>query len=94
MKLYQAKEDVDDATEVRRINDPIHNWFFNPQGETYSHKIIDFANARYQPTSVDIKNDPYYRAKTFLEEKKEEKAESKEDALAVVVILVKVLHHV
>ncbi|MBU1007932.1 hypothetical protein KKA53_02545 [Candidatus Dependentiae bacterium] len=60
MKMNQAKEDIDDAIEVRKTKDPIFNWFFNGEGETYSHKIIDYANARYQPTSVDIKNDPYY----------------------------------
>jgi hypothetical protein len=41
--------------------DPVHNWYFNNPQENYSHKVIDFANARYQPTSVDIKNDLYYR---------------------------------
>lgn len=64
MKLHRATSDVDESVNVKHNNDPIHNWFFNPEGETYSHKIVDFANARYQPTSVDIENDPYYRAKT------------------------------
>jgi general secretion pathway protein D len=72
MKLQRAKSDIDDAVEVKKGIDPIHNWFFNPEGETYSHKITDFANARYQPTSVDIINDPYYRATPLKEEKKKE----------------------
>ena len=77
MKLYDAKQDIQDAIEVKKTMDPIHNWFFNPEGETYAHKITDFANARYQPTSVDIIEDPYYRAKTLREEKVEEKVEAK-----------------
>src|SRR5207244_688206 len=39
---------------------PIQNWFFNADGENYSHKVVDFANARYQPTTVDIQDDKYY----------------------------------
>jgi general secretion pathway protein D len=62
MKLHQATEDIEDAVETKRTQDPIHNWFFNPEKENYSHKVIDFANARYQPTTVDIKNDPYYHS--------------------------------
>lgn len=64
MKLHQATEDVEDAVETKPTLDPIHNWFFNPDKEQYSHKVVDFANARYQPTTVDIKNDPYYRTQT------------------------------
>ena len=76
MKIHQAKNDIDDTITVHKINDPVHNWFFNPDGETYSHKVVDFANARYQPTSVDIKNDPYYRAKTLRSEKKQKVIEA------------------
>jgi len=79
MKLYQSKQDVEDAIEVRKTKDPIHNWFFNPTGETYSHKIVDYANARYQPTSVDIIRDPYYRATPLIEDKRKEQAEEKEE---------------
>ncbi len=68
MKLHQATEDIEEAIETKRTQDPIHNWFFNPEKENYSHKVIDFANARYQPTTVDIKNDPYYRAYVEKEE--------------------------
>jgi general secretion pathway protein D len=62
MKLHQATDDIEDTVETKHLMDPIHNWFFNPEKENYSHKVIDFANARYQPTTVDIRNDPYYRA--------------------------------
>ena len=72
MKLHQATTDIDNTIEVKHTQDPIHNWFFNPEKETYSHKVVDYANARYQPTTVDIAEDPYYRAKTLREEKKEE----------------------
>ncbi len=75
MKLYQAKNDIDDAIEVEKTKDPVHNWFFNPEGETYSHKIIDFANARYQPTSTDIKEDPYYVSTTGREKKRKKALE-------------------
>ena len=68
MKLHQATDDIEDTVETKCIMDPIHNWFFNPEKENYSHKVIDFANARYQPTTVDIRNDPYYRSKDDLNE--------------------------
>jgi len=79
MKLHRAKEDIDSAIEVKIGKDPIHNWFFNPEGETYSHKVVDFANARYQPISVDIANDPFYRTKTERAAKIEETIEQKEE---------------
>ncbi len=74
IKLHQATNNIEDAVETKKTRDPIHNWFFNPEGEDYSHKVVDFANARYQPTTVDIKNDPYYRAtlKNGLKDKIEE----------------------
>jgi len=62
MKLHQATEDIEEAVQTKRTNDPVHNWFFNAEKENYSHKVIDFANARYQPTTVDIRHDPYYRS--------------------------------
>ena len=71
MKLHQAKGDIDDSSGLENTRDPIHNWFFNAKGKEYSNKIIDFANARYQPTTVDIKNDPYYRVHTEREDDEE-----------------------
>lgn len=74
MKLHQATEDIEQAVETKHTLDPMHNWFFNPKlppdnrPENYSHKVIDFANARYQPTTVDLRNDPYYRALSTKEE--------------------------
>jgi len=62
IKLHAATDNIDETVETKKTKDPIHNWFFNPEGENYSHKVVDFANARYQPTTVDIKNDPYYHA--------------------------------
>ncbi len=70
MKLHGAKESVEAAIDTKKVKDPIHNWFFNPDGETYAHKVVDFATARYQPSIVDIKNDPDYRSKTERDEKK------------------------
>ena len=61
MKLHNSETDVENFVKAEDTNDPIHNWFFNSNGHQYSKKIKDFANARYQPTSVDIANDPYYR---------------------------------
>ncbi len=62
MKLHQATADIEGAVETKRTLDPVHNWYFNAEKENYSHKVIDFANARYQPTTVDIKNDLFYRS--------------------------------
>ena len=70
MKLHKARDSVESAVDNRRRKDPIHNWFFNPNGETYAHKVVDFATARYQPTLVDIKNDPEYRFQTEYNEQK------------------------
>lgn len=64
MKLHKATSDVKRAVETDKTNDPIHDWFFNADGEEYSHKVVDFANARYQPTTVDIAHDAYYRSET------------------------------
>ncbi|MCK4499705.1 hypothetical protein KAU11_04365, partial [Candidatus Babeliales bacterium] len=62
MKLHDATQYIEETVETQVVKDPIHNWFFNPDKENYSHKVVDFANARYQPTTVDIRTDPYYRS--------------------------------
>ncbi|MDQ5890384.1 MAG: ral secretion pathway protein [Candidatus Dependentiae bacterium] len=62
MCLHQAAKEVEETIKTTKTNDPIHNWLFNSSGENYSHKVIDFANARYQPNTVDIRYDPYYRS--------------------------------
>jgi general secretion pathway protein D len=79
MKLHEATDSIEDGITTKRTPDPVHNWFFNPDKENYSHKVIDFANARYQPTTVDIKDDPYYRARTVLEETEAEKRGNGDD---------------
>jgi len=81
MKLDKVTREIDEAVQVKRVTDPIHNVFFNPEGEDYSHKVVDFANARYQPTTVDIKNDPYYRAQTERAKKEKIKKELEEKKL-------------
>lgn len=67
IKLHEATKQVENASEVSLNKDVIHNWFFNRSGENYHHKVIDFANARYQPTTVDIKNDPFYRDEGYFQ---------------------------
>jgi hypothetical protein len=62
MKLHNATEEIRRTIKTDQVRDPIHNWFFNRNRENYYHKVVDFANARYQPTTVDMKNDPHYRA--------------------------------
>ena len=64
MKLEQARNSVDEVTDSGDIKDPIDTWFFSEKGKKYSNKIVDFANGKHQPTTVDIKNDPYYRSHT------------------------------
>ena len=64
MKMHQATDQIESSLLTSKSKDPLFNWFFDPKKENYSHKVIDFANARYQPTTVDIKNDPYYRVHT------------------------------
>lgn len=79
MKLHEATDRIEDGMVTKRVPDPVHNWFFNADKENYSHKVIDFANARYQPTTVDIKNDPYYRAQTVRAETEAEKRGNGDD---------------
>jgi len=62
IKLHQATDKVQETIQTKKTKDPVFNWFFNPDKEDYSHKVVDFANARYQPSNVDLKNDPYYRS--------------------------------
>lgn len=64
MKMHQATDQIESSILTNKSTDPVFNWFFDPKKENYSHKVVDFANARYQPTTVDIKNDPYYRVHT------------------------------
>ena len=75
MKLHQATNSIENTIETKRILDPIHNWFFNYDQEDYAHKVVDFANARYQPTIVDLANDPFYRTKTKRQEEAEKMME-------------------
>jgi len=63
LQLHQAAKEVEDIIKTKKTNDPVYNWMFNASGENYSHKIIDFANARYQPNNVDVQRDPFYRSK-------------------------------
>lgn len=78
MKIQQAKQNINFGTSKSITNDPVSNWFFNPDSKDYSRKIDDFATARYQPVTVDIKNDEYYRAeKVHLPQSDQEN--SKED---------------
>ncbi len=81
MKLHQVTNEIESGIETKKTRDPIFNWFFDAGKENYSHKVIDFANARYQPTTVDIQNDPYYRAITKREAAQEALAE--EDAIEI-----------
>lgn len=64
MKLHSATNDIEGSVSTIKSSDPLFNWFFDPKKENYSHKVVDFANARYQPTTVDVKNDSYYRNNT------------------------------
>lgn len=86
MKLHEATDQIEKTIITTKTRDPLFNWFFNPKSENYSHKVIDYANARYQPTTVDIKNDPYYRTQTnrerlITEKKTPETSEREEEAL-------------
>lgn len=78
MKLHDVTDSIEESIQTKKIPDPIHNWFFNSEKENYSHKVIDFANARYQPTTVNIKEDPYYRTQTKRQEKEAERKEKEE----------------
>ncbi|QQR48590.1 hypothetical protein IPF37_03420 [bacterium] len=73
MKLHDITANLEESIRTTQTRDPIFDWFFNPKSgkyaENYSHKVIDFANARYQPTTVDIRNDSFYRVHTERAEK-------------------------
>lgn len=70
MKIDSAK-DLIDSTMPTVTRDPINNWFFNPDQKSYSRKVEDYADARYQPVTVDIKNDPFYRTRIEKENESE-----------------------
>ncbi len=61
MKLHRARKDVADSILTSAISDPIHNVFFNQSKESYFHKVEDFATARFQPSTVDLKHDEFYQ---------------------------------
>jgi hypothetical protein len=79
MKLHQATREIEQGVRTSHTPDPLYNWFFNEKKENYSHKVIDFANARYQPTTVDIKYDPYYRAKDDDDDQKDEEVDNEKE---------------
>jgi len=64
MRLHRATKHIEQGVGKDASKDPIHKWFFVTDKNTYAHKVVDFANARYQPTNVDLKNDPFYRSET------------------------------
>lgn len=61
MKLHKARKDVADSVLTTATSDPIHNVFFNQAKENYFHKVDDFATARFQPSTVDLKHDEFYQ---------------------------------
>ncbi|MCK4265026.1 hypothetical protein KAW80_01560 [Candidatus Babeliales bacterium] len=69
IKLDDAKEAIGKATVTGKTIDPIHDWFFDTNKENYTHKARDFAEAKFQPVTVDIKNDPFYRTKNNIDKK-------------------------
>lgn len=77
MKIDRAKEDLSTSELYCSTNDPIYNWFFDP-GFGYERKLDHFESARYQPVTVDIKHDPYYRSQ--VPEEEVEKEEEEEEA--------------
>ncbi len=74
MKLDLAKETSDAASPTYRTSDPIDNNYFNTESHPWSHKVDDFSSARFQPSQVDIKNDPYYRTESEREKFKKKRA--------------------
>lgn len=86
MRLHSARDNVADCIETDWSKDPIQNRFFNPSKDNLYHKVVDFANARYQPTTVDLSRDPLYTSN--IESKKQklnlhEKNSAKKDASEV-----------
>lgn len=83
IKLHDAERVVKDSTEAEKSRDPIQNSFFNYSGRGYSHKIVDFANARYQPTTVDLRRDELYRGKKIELEQQESITESDDEDVRI-----------
>jgi general secretion pathway protein D len=69
MKLHEVTNKINASVELKKQHDPIQGWFFNDSKDDQAHKILDYANARFQPVTVDIANDPYYRSMTRQKEK-------------------------
>ncbi len=76
MKLHEAKDLIADSIQTAWGKDWIDNKFFNGDKDDYAHKVTDFANARYQPTTVDIRRDPFYKSTSLYNlDKKNEQQE-------------------
>ncbi len=68
MKLDEARYWYDSVVPPAKSNDPLNDWFFDSAGTRFGKKLEDFSTGRYQPVTVDMKNDPYYRSKTITQE--------------------------
>jgi general secretion pathway protein D len=92
LKLDYAKYQIFNVEGLRRTKDPIQRWFFKPEKQTVAQRIADvkagvhrpidnYAEGKYQPKSVRIQRDPYYRTSEAIEKlKKREEEERKKRA--------------
>lgn len=82
LKLDYAKYQILNVDTYYKEKDPIQRWFFKPTNQKIKHKLVDaasgvfrpidnFTYGKSQPKSVNISEDPYYRATEEVEKMRE-----------------------
>lgn len=65
LKLDYSKIQIDRQSDLVSNNDPVQRWFFKGGQKTEDFEQIDnFTDGKYQPSSVMIPIDPYYKTET------------------------------
>lgn len=84
LKLDYAKYQLLGTDKIMKSNDPIQRWFFKTNKTSLTDKatkardgrfdpIDNFAHGKFQPRSVDIKEDPYFKVSESIEKVKKAK---------------------
>jgi len=71
IKIDQSKEAINYTGSLSNKHDFLDKNFFNPGKKTSYHDLDDFGSGKFQPVSVDIKNDLFYRTKSKKEKERE-----------------------
>lgn len=84
LKIDYAKYQLLGTDKIMRSNDPIQRWYFKPRKTSLSDKVTkardgrfepidNFALGKFQPHSVNIKEDPYFKVSEAIAQTKKAK---------------------